>query len=141
VRFFLLLPAFEHLTSQSPWLKLVLKFDFVPPDDHFVLMLSIGIRFGYPVSGNDVEQAKYAGAAKVLMVVWMRFLNAGWKAGSLLISVPMSSSSIVEDAEEKWENDKDCPDGKVAGKDLHLVPSFIFDRLHFPLLIKTKYNK
>jgi hypothetical protein len=55
--------------SGSEATKLVLKFDFVPPDDQFVLMLSIDIRFGYPVSGNDVEQAKYAGAAKVLMVV------------------------------------------------------------------------
>jgi hypothetical protein len=40
-------------------------------------MLSIGIRFGYPVSGNDVDQAKYAGGAKVLMDSLIAVLNAG----------------------------------------------------------------
>lgn len=55
--------------SGSEATKLALKFNFVPPDDHFILMLSIGIRFGYPVSGNVVEQVKYAGAAKVVRVI------------------------------------------------------------------------
>jgi len=61
--------AWSSCMSASKETKLALKFDFIPPDDHFILMLSIGIRFGYPVSGNDVEQVKYAGAAKVLRVV------------------------------------------------------------------------
>lgn len=56
-------------SSGSPAIKLAMKHDLVPPDDHFVLMLSIGIRFGFPVRGTDVQQVKYAGAAKVLRVV------------------------------------------------------------------------
>ena len=54
--------------SGSEATKLTLKLDFTPPDDHFVLILSIGIRFGLPLSENRVEQVKYAGAAKILMV-------------------------------------------------------------------------
>lgn len=55
--------------SGSEAIKLELKHDFIPPDDQFILMLSIGIRYGYPVSGNDIEQVKYAGAAKIVRVV------------------------------------------------------------------------
>ncbi len=55
--------------SRSEATTLALKLDFTPPDGHFTLMLSIGIRFGYPVAGNRVEQVKYAGAAKVLRAV------------------------------------------------------------------------
>ena len=55
--------------SKSEATNLVLKLDFVPPDEHFILVLALGVRFGYPVSGNDVEPAKYAGAAKILKVV------------------------------------------------------------------------
>jgi hypothetical protein len=56
-------------TNGSPATNLALNVDFTPPDNHFILVLSIGIRFGYPTRGNDVEQARYAGAAKILRVV------------------------------------------------------------------------
>ena len=66
-----------YVMTQSAWfsclsgseaINLALKVDFVPPDDHFILMLSVGIRYGDPASGNKVEQVKYAGAAKILRV-------------------------------------------------------------------------
>ena len=43
-----------------------LKFDSVPPDNNYSLLLSIGIAFGTITTGNQVQQVKYAGAAKVL---------------------------------------------------------------------------
>jgi len=55
--------------SGSETTKLALKLDFIPPDEHFTLMLSIGIRYGSPVGVNEVEQVKYAGAAKVVRAV------------------------------------------------------------------------
>jgi hypothetical protein len=52
--------------SGSEAITLALKHGFVPPYDHFVLMLSIGIRYGAPVSGNQLQQIKYGGACKTL---------------------------------------------------------------------------
>jgi len=55
--------------SGSPATRFELKYPFTPPNNQFVLMLSIGIRYGYPAKGNGVDQAKHAGAARVLKVV------------------------------------------------------------------------
>jgi hypothetical protein len=41
----------------------------LPPDDHFSLMLSIGIRYGAVMNHGVIEQVKYAGGAKVLALV------------------------------------------------------------------------
>ena len=66
-----------YVSAESPWfscwsgsegITLALKYDFVPPDDQFILMLAIGIRYGSPISESKVEQVKYAGAAKILKV-------------------------------------------------------------------------
>ncbi|WP_315824311.1 hypothetical protein [Paraflavitalea speifideaquila] len=40
-----------------------------PPDEHFSLVLSIGIGYGIQVDADTIQQAPYAGAAKVLAVV------------------------------------------------------------------------
>jgi hypothetical protein len=70
-------PDLGFVITESPWsscmspsesIKLELKHHFTPPDDNFVLILAVGIRFGYPVHGNRVMQAKYAGAARVFKV-------------------------------------------------------------------------
>ena len=55
--------------SGSPATRFELKYPFTPPNNQFVLMLSIGIRYGYPAKANGVDQAKHAGAARVLKVV------------------------------------------------------------------------
>jgi len=69
LRFFLTQSEWFSCLSGSEAMKLVVNYDFVPPDDYFILMLSVGIRYGNPVNGNNVEQVKYAGAAKILRVV------------------------------------------------------------------------
>ncbi len=48
---------------------LELKYDAVPPDDHYTLVLAIGVRYGTQYNTNEIRQAKYAGCAKVLEVV------------------------------------------------------------------------
>lgn len=63
--------------TDSPWFKslegseataLALKLDVVPPNNDFALLLSIGIRYGKLASADLIQQVKYAGSAKVLMV-------------------------------------------------------------------------
>ena len=60
--------AWFSCMSGSDALTLPVKYNFTPPDEHFVLVLAVGIRFGYPGSADHVEQVKYAGAAKVSRV-------------------------------------------------------------------------
>ena len=36
------------------------------PEDFDTLILSVGIEFGNPLSGNEVEQIKYSGSAKII---------------------------------------------------------------------------
>ena len=50
----------------SPATVLELKYPIQPPDEHFSLVLAIGIRFGTMRDAVTVEQVPYAGAAKVL---------------------------------------------------------------------------
>jgi len=45
---------------------LALKIETIPPDDHFTLMLSVGIRFGSVTGPDTIQQVKYAGCAKIL---------------------------------------------------------------------------
>lgn len=63
---------------ESPWFAtlqgsaaqtLTLKLDSSPPDNHFTLMLSIGIRYGSHTGVDTIEQMKYAGAAKIVRAV------------------------------------------------------------------------
>ncbi len=51
-----------------PTTPLELRHAFVPPDDHFTLVLTIGIMYGIQQDAQTIEQARYAGAAKVLAV-------------------------------------------------------------------------
>ncbi|WP_315819043.1 hypothetical protein [Paraflavitalea speifideaquila] len=53
----------------APSTALELKYTDLPPDEHFSLVLAIGVRFGTQYNVNDIRQAKYAGCAKVLMAV------------------------------------------------------------------------
>lgn len=46
--------------------RLELKYDAVPPDDHYTLVLAIGVRYGTQYNTNEIRQAKYVGCAKVL---------------------------------------------------------------------------
>lgn len=63
---------------QTPWLPVVksfdattleLKLETLPPDKAFMLMLSVGIRYGSTTAANTIEQVRYAGSAKVLRAV------------------------------------------------------------------------
>jgi hypothetical protein len=47
---------------------LVLKLNTKAPDKNFTLMVAIGIRYG-ELRGSEVTQVKYAGNAKVLMLI------------------------------------------------------------------------
>jgi hypothetical protein len=53
----------------APSTTLELKYNAPPPDDHFTLVLAIGVRYGTQYNVDDIRQAKYAGCAKVLMAV------------------------------------------------------------------------
>lgn len=46
-----------------------MQLPYLPPDEHHALMLSIGIAYGIQVDGQTIQQAPYAGAAKILSVV------------------------------------------------------------------------
>lgn len=51
-----------------PETPLELRIPLYPPDDHFTLVLSIGIMYGIQEDDQTIMQARYAGAAKVLAV-------------------------------------------------------------------------
>lgn len=53
----------------SPETTLDLNLDVVPPDEHFALMLSIGLQLGVKHDGDTVELVKKVGAAKILAMV------------------------------------------------------------------------
>ena len=55
--------------SGSPAETLELKLTTLPPDENFMLMLSIGIAFGTIGAGNNIVQVEHAGAAKILMTM------------------------------------------------------------------------
>ena len=58
-----------HAVKQGcPAVPLELKHVMIPPDDHFTLVLSVGIMYGVQEDAQTIEQARYAGAAKVLAV-------------------------------------------------------------------------
>jgi hypothetical protein len=50
----------------SPATVLEVKYPDAPPDEHYSVILAIGIRFGTMYDATTVEQVPYAGAAKVL---------------------------------------------------------------------------
>lgn len=52
----------------SPATQLDLRYPVAPPDEHFSVILAIGIRFGIMRDAATIEQAPNAGAAKVLAV-------------------------------------------------------------------------
>jgi hypothetical protein len=53
----------------SPEMSLQMKINFTPPDEFFILMLTVGIRFGTIGADGNVQQLKRAGSAKILAVV------------------------------------------------------------------------
>ena len=61
--------AWNAVLSGSAAETLELKQTFQPPDENFILLLSIGIRFGNIVIPGEVKQVKRAGAAKILMTI------------------------------------------------------------------------
>lgn len=52
----------------SPANQLDVQYPVTPPDEHFSVVLAIGIRFGIMRNAATIEQAPDAGAAKVLAV-------------------------------------------------------------------------
>jgi hypothetical protein len=50
----------------SPATALEVKYPEAPPDEHYSVILAIGIRFGTMCDATTVEQVPYVGAAKVL---------------------------------------------------------------------------
>lgn len=71
--------AYMHneLTVETEWYPvqtgtsgntLELELKSVPPNDQFILVLSVGICFGTLTAINKVKQKKYAGAAKIIAV-------------------------------------------------------------------------
>jgi hypothetical protein len=59
------MPVLEKSAAITMSIALTTKL----PDEHFILLLSLGIRFGTLKTTNDVEQVKYVGSAKVLAAV------------------------------------------------------------------------
>jgi hypothetical protein len=53
----------------SPETSLQMKIRFTPPDEFFILMLTVGIRFGTIGADGNVQQLKRAGSAKILAVI------------------------------------------------------------------------
>ena len=53
----------------SPATTLSLNLDVVPPDQHFALMLTIGIQLGVRHESDAVELVKKVGAAKILAMI------------------------------------------------------------------------
>ncbi|NII24523.1 hypothetical protein HB364_05505 [Pseudoflavitalea sp. X16] len=59
-----------HPVAQgAPATPLEVKHSSLPPDEHFTLVLAIGVRYGTQYNTHTIQQAKYAGCAKVLAVV------------------------------------------------------------------------
>lgn len=56
------------LRKGSPAITLAAHLPIPPPDVAFVLLLAIGLRYGMPSGGEDVQQIAHAGSAKVLAV-------------------------------------------------------------------------
>jgi len=61
--------AWNAVLNGSVAETLEMKQTFQPPDENFILLLSIGIRFGNMVTPGDVKQVKRGGAAKILMTI------------------------------------------------------------------------
>jgi hypothetical protein len=53
----------------SPEMSHQMKIEFTPPDDNYIMMLSIGIRFGTIGADGEIKQLKRTGAAKIIGVV------------------------------------------------------------------------
>jgi hypothetical protein len=56
------------VSKGSEGITLDLKSPYTMPDNHFSLVLGVGIAYGSYSDGSNVEQVKYAGCAKVLGV-------------------------------------------------------------------------
>lgn len=54
------------LLEGSAATSLEIQHPVQPPDEHFTIMISVGIRFGTMRSASLVDQVPYAGAAKIL---------------------------------------------------------------------------
>jgi len=54
------------LLQGSPAMEVALRYDAIPPDQHFTLILAVGIRYGVLKSADLIEEVPYAGSAKVL---------------------------------------------------------------------------
>ena len=58
--------AWYPVSKGSPGLSVLLE-QTPPPDNGYGLVLSIGIRFGAPGDGGNIEQVKWAGSARLLL--------------------------------------------------------------------------
>lgn len=67
--------GFHPVAAESTWtptaegteaLTLQLQLPYVPPDDHFALVLTLGILMGTAGKRSQLQAVKYAGCAKVL---------------------------------------------------------------------------
>jgi hypothetical protein len=56
------------LMGGSSDLEIMIKNDFVPPDDSCTLVLTVGIRYGILKDVGIIQQAPYVGSAKILEV-------------------------------------------------------------------------
>ena len=60
--------AWFPLLERADPVEVAIKHDFQPPNEHFTLVLTVGIRYGILKGTDLIEQAPYVGSAKVLEV-------------------------------------------------------------------------
>lgn len=53
----------------SPAISQDMKIKFTPPDENYIMMMSVGIRFGTIGPDGQVKQLKKTGAAKIIGAV------------------------------------------------------------------------
>lgn len=56
------------LQEGSQALEMEITTDIIPPDNHFTLVLSVGILYGEPMTLDRITQVRHAGSAKILEV-------------------------------------------------------------------------
>ena len=58
--------AWFPVRGESPAISMELNYPSIPPDQSFILLLTIGIRYGMPGASGQVEQIPKAGAGRIL---------------------------------------------------------------------------
>ena len=61
--------GWQPVAQGAPATTLEVRYNVFPPDEHFTLVLAIGVKYGTQYNAHEIRQAKYAGCAKVLAVV------------------------------------------------------------------------